>query len=30
VRGVLFHPFTPESTLLHAGRVALGEDATAW
>jgi alkylation response protein AidB-like acyl-CoA dehydrogenase len=27
VRGVLFHPFTPELTLLHAGRVTLGQPA---
>jgi len=26
VRGARFHPFTPEETLLHAGRVALGRD----
>jgi alkylation response protein AidB-like acyl-CoA dehydrogenase len=30
VRGVLFHPFTPELTLLHAGRVALGVTADEW
>ncbi len=24
VRGVKFHPFTPEETLVHAGKVALG------
>jgi alkylation response protein AidB-like acyl-CoA dehydrogenase len=30
VRGVVFHPFTPELTLLHAGRVALGEPAAEW
>ena len=24
VRGVLFHPLSPETTLLHAGKVALG------
>jgi acyl-CoA dehydrogenase len=24
VRGIVFHPFTPEATLIHAGRVALG------
>lgn len=24
VRGVLFHPFSPEVTLVHAGKVALG------
>jgi alkylation response protein AidB-like acyl-CoA dehydrogenase len=23
VRGILYHPFTPEATLLHAGRLAL-------
>jgi acyl-CoA dehydrogenase len=27
VRGVLFHPFSPELTLLHAGRVALDQPA---
>ena len=27
VRGVLFHPLPPEATLLHAGRVALGQPA---
>jgi alkylation response protein AidB-like acyl-CoA dehydrogenase len=27
VRGVLFHPLTPELTLLHAGKVALGVPA---
>ena len=27
VRGVVFHPFTPEATLVHAGRVALGRPA---
>ncbi|MGH9119470.1 MAG: acyl-CoA dehydrogenase family protein [Acidimicrobiales bacterium] len=27
VSGVLFHPFTPEVTLLHAGRVTLGQPA---
>ena len=30
VRGVMFHPFTPELTLLQAGRVALDEPATEW
>ena len=30
VRGVMFHPFTPEMTLLQAGRTALGEPATDW
>jgi acyl-CoA dehydrogenase len=30
VRGVAFHPFTPELTLLQAGRVGLGEPATDW
>jgi alkylation response protein AidB-like acyl-CoA dehydrogenase len=25
IRGVKFHPFTPEATLLHAGRLALGQ-----
>jgi alkylation response protein AidB-like acyl-CoA dehydrogenase len=24
IRGAKFHPFTPESTLVHAGRLALG------
>jgi alkylation response protein AidB-like acyl-CoA dehydrogenase len=24
VRGILYHPFTPEATILHAGKVALG------
>jgi alkylation response protein AidB-like acyl-CoA dehydrogenase len=28
VRGVAFHPFTPELTLVHAGRVALDQPAT--
>ena len=27
VRGIVFHPFTPEKTLLHAGRVALDQPA---
>jgi acyl-CoA dehydrogenase len=27
VRGVMFHPFVPELTLLHAGRVALDQPA---
>jgi acyl-CoA dehydrogenase len=27
VRGVQFHPFTPELTLVHAGKVALGQPA---
>jgi acyl-CoA dehydrogenase len=27
VRGVKFHPLTPELTLIHAGKVALGEPA---
>ena len=27
VRGVQFHPLTPELTLLHAGKVALGQPA---
>jgi acyl-CoA dehydrogenase len=27
VRGVMFHPFTPELTLLHAGKVTLGQPA---
>jgi acyl-CoA dehydrogenase len=30
VRGVQFHPFTPELTLLHAGKVALGQPADEW
>jgi alkylation response protein AidB-like acyl-CoA dehydrogenase len=25
IRGAKFHPFSPEATLLHAGRLALGE-----
>jgi alkylation response protein AidB-like acyl-CoA dehydrogenase len=25
IRGAKFHPFTPEQTLLHAGRLALGQ-----
>ena len=25
IRGAKFHPFTPEATLLHAGRLALGQ-----
>jgi acyl-CoA dehydrogenase len=29
VRGVKFHPFTPEQSLIHAGRVALGKPADA-
>jgi acyl-CoA dehydrogenase len=29
VRGAKFHPFTPEQTLIHAGRVALGVPADA-
>jgi acyl-CoA dehydrogenase len=28
VSGARFHPFTPEDTLLHAGRLALGRDAS--
>jgi alkylation response protein AidB-like acyl-CoA dehydrogenase len=24
VRGAKFHPFTPEQTLIHAGKVSLG------
>ena len=24
IRGAKLHPFTPEATLLHAGRLALG------
>lgn len=28
VRGAKFHPFTPEQTLLHAGKLALGQDAS--
>jgi acyl-CoA dehydrogenase len=27
VRGAKFHPFTPDETLVHAGRVALGRPA---
>jgi alkylation response protein AidB-like acyl-CoA dehydrogenase len=27
VRGVLFHPIPPEATLLHVGRVVLGQPA---
>ena len=27
VRGISFHPLTPEESLLHAGRLALGRDA---
>jgi alkylation response protein AidB-like acyl-CoA dehydrogenase len=27
VRGVLFHPLPPEATLLHVGRVVLGQPA---
>jgi alkylation response protein AidB-like acyl-CoA dehydrogenase len=27
IRGVKFHPFTPEETLVHAGRLSLGLDA---
>jgi alkylation response protein AidB-like acyl-CoA dehydrogenase len=30
VRGVGFHPLTPELTLLHAGKVALGQPADEW
>jgi alkylation response protein AidB-like acyl-CoA dehydrogenase len=30
VRGVMFHPLTPELTLLHAGKVALGVPAEEW
>jgi alkylation response protein AidB-like acyl-CoA dehydrogenase len=29
IRGVKYHPFTLEETLLHAGRLALGLDAAA-
>jgi alkylation response protein AidB-like acyl-CoA dehydrogenase len=29
VRGIVFHPFTPEKTLVHAGRVALGQPAAS-
>ena len=25
IRGIKFHPFSPEATLLHAGRLALGQ-----
>jgi acyl-CoA dehydrogenase len=28
MRGARFHPFTPEDTLIHAGRLALGQDAS--
>jgi alkylation response protein AidB-like acyl-CoA dehydrogenase len=27
IRACKFHPFTPEATLVHAGRLALGLDA---
>lgn len=30
VRGVQFHPLTPELTLVHAGKVALGQPADEW
>lgn len=30
VRGVVFHPLTPEQTLVHAGKVALGQPAEEW
>ena len=30
IRGVQFHPFSPEQTLLHAGKVALGQPAEEW
>jgi acyl-CoA dehydrogenase len=31
VRGGPFHPYTPEKTLLHAGRMALGVEVdTLW
>jgi acyl-CoA dehydrogenase len=30
VRGAKFHPFAPEQTLVHAGRVALGVTADEW
>ncbi|HET9728944.1 MAG TPA: acyl-CoA dehydrogenase family protein [Acidimicrobiia bacterium] len=30
VRGVGFHPLTPELTLVHAGKVALGRPADEW
>jgi acyl-CoA dehydrogenase len=30
VRGAKFHPFPPEETLLHAGKVALGLPADEW
>jgi acyl-CoA dehydrogenase len=28
VRGAKYHPFTPEQTLVHAGRLALGQDTS--
>jgi alkylation response protein AidB-like acyl-CoA dehydrogenase len=28
VRAGTFHPFTPEVTLVHAGRLALGDDVS--
>jgi acyl-CoA dehydrogenase len=28
IRGARFHPFTPDGTLLHGGRLALGRDAS--
>ncbi len=30
IRAAKFHPFTPDRTLLHAGRVALGVPADQW
>jgi acyl-CoA dehydrogenase len=30
MRGARFHPFTPEETLAHAGRLALGKDPSAF
>jgi acyl-CoA dehydrogenase len=30
VRGVQFHPLSPELTLVHAGKVALGQPAEEW
>ena len=30
IRGAAFHPLDPEQSLLHAGRLALGEPSDAW
>jgi alkylation response protein AidB-like acyl-CoA dehydrogenase len=30
IRGAAFHPLDPEQSLLHAGRLALGEPCDAW